>query len=194
MLGQEWWKTRHDPKFGFRNYSQIIRDLTLEQVKTFVNVVSAHDMLSDSIDGLVCSPVDKVQVYNSSVSQQIVVNGKPIGTTTIPTELVKVTYDGRECFIQIFYDEGSQISLCNRYCAPLVFYSRKSEKPIRIGSVNGETNEIRPIESVYLGTEHQMEGVLVPNLALNTATIMRPNCLSQYDNMWAVQLGCHHGS
>ena len=70
----------------------------------------------------------------------------------------------------------------------------QSEKPIRIGSINGDTCEIRPIESVYLGTERQMEGVLVPNLALNTAAIQRPNCLSKYDNMWAVQLGCHHGS
>ena len=56
-----------------------------------------------------------------------------------------------------------------------------------------ETNQIRPIESVYLCAERQMEGVLVPNLALNTAAIQRPNCMSQYDNQWAVQLGCHHG-
>ena len=37
-----------------------------------------------------------------------------------------------------------------------------------------------------------MEGVLVPDLALHTAEIQRPNCMSKYDNQWAVQLGCHH--
>ena len=75
-----------------------------------------------------------------------------------------------------------------------MFNGRKSKKPIRIGSINGETNKIRLIESIFLGPEHQVEGVLVPELALNTATIQRPNCLSKYDNQWAIQLGCHHGN
>ena len=38
-----------------------------------------------------------------------------------------------------------------------------------------------------------MEGVLVPELALHTAAITRPNCMSKYDGQWGVQLGCHHG-
>ena len=94
-----------------------------------MNVVSVHEILSDSVDGLVCSPDDMVQVYNHQIPQQIIVNGKPIGSTMIPSELIKVSYDGRECFIQVFYDGGSQISLCNKWCAPLVFHGRKSENP-----------------------------------------------------------------
>ena len=74
-----------------------------------------------------------------------------------------------------------------------MYHSRPSDKAIRIGSINGDSNETRSIESIFLGAERDMEGVLVPELALNTAAIQRPNCMSKYDGQWAVQLGCHHG-
>ena len=81
-------------------------------------------------------------------------------------------------FIQILYNEGSQISLVNKYCTPLIVESRKSDQPIKIGSVIGETSEIRQINKLYLREDCQIEGVLVLWLALKPTVVKRPLCMS----------------
>ena len=92
-----------------------------------------------------------------------------------------------------FYDQGSQISLTNRYCSPLVISSVKSNKPIRIGTIKDKSFEIRQIEKVFLGKNWQVQGVLYPKLKMKTHTIKRLECFSQYDGNWAVQLGNYPG-
>ena len=87
--------------------------------------------------------LDEIQVYNQYASNVIEVNGVPIGKTTISSELVKVRYKDRDHFIQVFYDQRSQILLTNRYCSPLVLNSVKSDKPIRIWTIKDKTCEIR---------------------------------------------------
>ena len=83
------------------------------------------------------------------------------------------------------YDEGTQITLVNPQCTPIVCDSRQSERPIRIGSVLGEKSDITPIQMVYLNQDHQIEGILVDRMVLPTATIKCPMLMSQYDDEWA---------
>ena len=68
--------------------------------------------------------LDNISLYNIGMVQPILVNGNKIGNNTSPTELVRVCYLGRECFVQLFYDEGSVITLLNQQCTPIVFGSR----------------------------------------------------------------------
>ena len=103
--------------------------------------------MSSPMGSIVCKmSLDEIQVYNQYASNVIEVNGVPIGKTTIPSELVKVRYKDRDHFIQVFYDQGSQILLTNRYCSPLVLNSVKSDKPIRIRTIKDKTCKIRQIE------------------------------------------------
>ena len=116
----------------------------------------------------------------------------PVGGSTIPSELIKVRCKDHDTFIQVFYDKGSQLSLANKFCSPLVTHSRKSEKPIRLGTIGEETCEIRSIESIYLGEAWQVEAILHHKLEVRTAPINRPDCFSAYEGNWAVQLGTNH--
>ena len=115
------------------------------------------------------------------MSEPILVNGHEIGSTTSPTELVRVSYNGTECFVQLFFDEGPQITLINPQCTPIVCGSRQSERPIRIGSVLSEKSEIRPIQTIYLNYDHQIEGILVDQMVLLTETIKHPMSMSHDD-------------
>ena len=193
MGGQQWWKSHSNHKIGFGNYVKIAKDLSTDVVNAFVNVMSVSSELYDPQSELVLSFIDRVHVYSSGCSPEIRVNGKVIGSTCIPAELIKINYDGKQVFLQVFYDEGSQISLTNREIAPLVFGTRPSEGAIRIGSVNGDTSKIRPVHSIALGLDRDIEAVSVPDLALHTAEIQRPKCLKKYDGLWAFQLGRHRG-
>ena len=121
------------------------------------------------------------------------INGKEIGVSACLTEIVRVSNNGREYFIQVYYDEGSNVTLLNKFCSPAVVSSRKSDKPIRINSVNGDDSKVRQIETVILSDHDRVEGILVPELVLRTSSIQRPHCLSDYDGQWALQLGSHPG-
>ena len=145
-----------------------------------VNVTSMSQKV-DSISG-------NARLYHQSIEQPILVNGVPLGTTASPTELYRVNYKGREMFVQLFFDEGSQLTLVNRQCSPIVSQSRISNGPIRIGSVTGSESLMRSIQTIYLNETYQLEAVLVPDLALITASIQRPDCLKEFDGQWALQV------
>ena len=149
-------------------------------------MVSIESIMNAPMSDIMVIPSDRVKVYNTDMFPQIIVNGTPLGSTSIPTELIKVNHGDRDVLVQIFYDEGSQLSLCNKWVEPLVLNSRPSDKPIRIGSVVGDTSKIRSIESITLGSGRQMEAVNIADLALHTCEIQRPLSLSKYDNNWAV--------
>ena len=70
--------------------------------------------------------------------------------------------------------------------------SRKSDKPIRLGTIEEETCDISSIENIYLGEGWQIEAILHHKLEVRTAPIKRPGCFAMYDNNWAVQLGTNH--
>ena len=200
--GHSWWKEHHNPQLGFKNYTQLISDLSFDVVKAFVRLTdvseseeTGYTYNSNYQDGLTYSTnLNEVRVYHQSTYQTVRVNGVPIGRTSIPSELIKVRFNNRDHFIQVFYDQGSQISLVNPFCTPLVISSMKSGKPIRIGTIKDETSEIRHIQKIFLGKDWQVEGVLYPKLEMKTQVIKRPDCFSKYDGNWAVQLGHYSGN
>ena len=108
----------------------IIENLGVANIQ--VNLVSASGGMEESASGIMEELLDNFCVYNAGILQPILVNGNKIGKTASTTELVRVSYLGRECFVQLFYDEGSQITLLNPQCTPIVCDSRKSDRPIRI--------------------------------------------------------------
>ena len=54
-------------------------------------------------------------------------------------------------------------------------------------------SKIRPIQTVYLNQEYQIEGILVYIMVLPTATIKCSYSMSEYDGQWAIQLGITPG-
>ena len=135
QLSQAWWKNQFSPKDGFGNYRRIGDELGRDNLH--VNAVSVSDVL-ECVDDNVC-------VYSNKMPRSILINGKEIGVSACPTEIVRVNNNGREYFLQIFYDEGSNVTLLNKFCSPAVISSRKSDKPIRINSVNGDDSKVRQI-------------------------------------------------
>merc|ERR1711867_195526 len=98
--------------------------------------------------GSASAPNDTVQIWQASSQQRLyiqpymAVNDTEIGKTAIPGELVKVTYLGRSVYIQIMYDEGSQITLVNPFCEPLIMNTRNTEKAIKLSGIVGESFEV----------------------------------------------------
>ena len=154
QLAQSWWKQHHNPQMGFKNYTQIVNDLTFNNVQAGINVISVSDTEDDMSSGTdkVCelSQVE-AQILSNEALPPVRTNDIPVGGMTIPSEMVKVRYKDRDTLIQVFYDKGSQLSLVNKYCTPLIIDSRKSEKPICLGTIDDKTSDIRSIENLYLG-------------------------------------------
>ena len=131
---------------------------------------------------LIAEGHNSIQVWqanslNRSTQPYMSVNGTEIGRSAVPSELIRVNYMGRSVFVQILYDEGSQVTLVNNFCEPLTMNIRQTEKPVRITGVVGESFEVRKILRLYLREHIQIEGILVPYLAINPTTVKRPLCL-----------------
>ena len=83
--GHTWWKEHHNPQFGFKNYNQLIADLSYETKRACVQMVDAeetnknnHQWSSSHTDGMIHQTNhNEVQVYNQYASQAIEVNGVP---------------------------------------------------------------------------------------------------------------------
>ena len=116
--------------------------------------------MSSGTDKVCESSQVEAQVLSNEASPPVRTNDIPVGGMTIPSEMVKVRYKDRDTFIQVFYDKGSQLSLVNKYCTPLIISSRNLDKPIRLGTIDDETCDIRSIESIYLGEGWQIEAIL----------------------------------
>ena len=120
---QSWWKAQHVPGKGYQNYVNI--ENTLGKNALQVNAVFVSSIVKDSAAGgieemtssVLEECLDNACVFNTVMNDPILVNDCEIGSIALPTELVRVSYNGTECFIQLFYDEGSQITLVNPQCA-----------------------------------------------------------------------------
>ena len=95
MGGQTWFKNHHDHRAGFRNFLQIVKDLSEKVVNSYVGMLSIGSIMSTPLSEIMVSPSDRVRVYSSDMFPQIIVNGRPIGSTSIPTELIKIHHDDR---------------------------------------------------------------------------------------------------
>merc|ERR1712243_490166 len=128
----------------------------------------------------------------TNVEPYMAVNDVEIGRAAVPSELERVTYNGRSVFVQLLYDEGSQVTLVNQFVEPLTISTRKTQKPIKITGVIGESFEIRKIIKLYLKDHIQLEGILVPALRISPVTVQRPDCLKNYDGQWAIPVNNHY--
>ena len=70
--------------------------------------------------------------------------------------------------------------------------TRRTQKPIKITGVIGESFEIRKILKLYLKDHIQLEGILVPALRISPVTVQRPDCLKNYDGQWAIPVNNHY--
>ena len=107
-----------------------------------VTISVSNAAADNETQNLASSPTDSVQIWQASshkttIQPYMSVNGIEIGKAAVPGELVRVTYMGRSLFVQILYDEGSQITLVNRFCEPLIMNTRKTEKAVKISGIVG---------------------------------------------------------
>ena len=127
-VAQSWWRQYHNAQLGFVNYKQIVSDLTFDTVRSSINMVQVHEVaagVSHTWEGKVNkSSQSAAQIFVNDASPPVQTNDIPVGGSTIPSELVKVRYKDCDTFIQVFYDKGSQLSLVNKFCSPLVINSR----------------------------------------------------------------------
>ena len=182
----------HKPSIGFQNFTlmkQCFGDYAYRAMCATVSISvsnSSNAAADDEIQNLASDSTDSVQIWQASSHQMSIqpymsVNGIEIGKAAVPGELVRVTYLGRSVFVQILYDEGSQITLVNCFCEPLIMNTRKTEKAVRISGIVGESFEIQKILKLYLRENIQVEGILVPSLPINPTTVKRPLCLKNYN-------------
>ena len=162
---------------------------------TLPTLPEADDKLPDS--DLISDSLDTLQIWPSysrktSIQPYMAVNDIKIGKAAMPSELIRVTYQGQSLLVQMLYDEGSQITLVNQYCAPLVVDTKKTHSPVKISGIIGESFEIRKVLKLQLKPNVQVEGILVPYMAINPTTVKRPLCLKQYDTQWALAIDQHH--
>ena len=128
--------------FGEDAYKAMCATLSISVCDT--SPVAADDEITSQ--NLVSDGTNSIQVWqansrNTTHQPYMSVNGTEIGRSAVPSELVRVTYMGRSLFVQILYDEGSQITLVNRFCEPLIMNTRQTEKAIRISGVVGNLSK-----------------------------------------------------
>ena len=192
--------SHHDPKIGFKNFSlmkQLFGEDQYNAICATVSISVNHAAADSETQNSASVPNDIVQIWQASSQQRsyiqpyMAVNDTEIGKTAVPGELVKVTYLGRSVYVQIMYDEGSQITLVNPYCEPLIMNTRYTEKAVKLSGIGGESFEVRKILKLYLRHNIQIEGILVPSLPFNPTTVKRPICLKDYDKHWALPFDQH---
>ena len=157
----------HDPKAGWNNLHFLRGAFGAEAYKAMCTPVSVStcnssalleeanyfnhdsddetrfdDITSDETD---CMQIWPAQSNTTNAEPYMAVNDVEIGRAAVPSELVRVTYNGRSVFVQLLYDEGSQVTLVNQFVEPLIISTRKTQKPIKITGVIGESFEIRKI-------------------------------------------------
>ena len=179
----------HDPNLGYKNFTMMKQCFGEDQYKAMCATVSisvSNAAADNETQNSASNPTDTVQIWQASSRQKSIqpymaVNDTEIGKSAVPGELVKVTYLGRSVYVQILYDEGSQITLVNSYCEPLIMNTRYTEKAVKLSGIGGESFEVRKILKLYLRHNIQIKGILVPSLPFNPTTVKRPLCLKNYD-------------
>ena len=113
--------------FGEDAYKAMCATLSISVCNS--SPVANYDEITNQ--NLVSEVADSIQVWqanspNTTTQPYMSVNGTEKGRAAVPSELVRVTYMGRSLFLQILYDEGSQITLVNLFCEPLIMDTRKN--------------------------------------------------------------------
>ena len=111
-------------EFGPEAYRACTKAVSISLCETKLSLSEADDELNSS--SLISNSKDHFQVFQTNIQPYMKVNNIEIGRATVPSELIRVTHQGRSLFVQILYDKGSQITLLNQYCSPLVVDSKKN--------------------------------------------------------------------
>ena len=172
-----YFKTQHDPSKGFNNYVELKQRIGARNV--IVNLIRP------SISG---------QSMAARFSNNIKLNDTGIGMAACPSELVHVQLENQNYKVQVFYDTGSQITLCSYQCGPLVMGTRKTTQPISIHSVTGVSKQIRQIHALTLGNGITTEAILIPNLDLRATVTKVPDCWTHLKGSFASQHGENQGT
>ena len=80
--------------------------------------------------------------HRTNITPLMAVNDIKIGISAVPSELVRVSHNGQSLLVLV---QGSQITLVNEYCGPLVVEQRKTHTPVKISGLISESFEIRKI-------------------------------------------------
>ena len=117
----------------------------------------------------------------------ITINSVTLGSAACPSELVRVRTELCDYLVQIWYDSGAQVSVCNYQCGPLVTATRVSPRSIGITSINGISKKVRQIHQLSLGNGNTAEAILIPNMDLKVTLTGKPKCWDKYNELWAYQ-------
>ena len=94
-------------------------------------------------------------------------------------ELIHVKTEHCDYLLQILYDSGSQVSLCNWQCGPLVTVTRRTNRNITITSVNSSDMKVRKIHRHAIGFSMYVEAILIPSLNLKVTDAGIPDCFNR---------------
>ena len=198
---QEWFKEYFDSKLGFRNLSDLKRELRVKNV--IVNVITTSFMEpTDNEKGSTTTPesshrfsVADIEDVTNSVEETgltanvraVVVNNVPLGQSCCPFETITVKTEKGFYPMTIIYDTASQITLCNYETGPLLIKSKAADRKVTISTINGAKAKLRSIHTLSISPEIQLEAILIPNLKLELQTLKRPNAWEHLDGEWAEQ-------
>ena len=118
-------------------------------------------------------------------NQQLVINDIIVGNAIFPTELIRVKAYGIYYLVQVYYDTGAQVTLCNYKCGPQILASRVADRPIGIITVHGTIKKVRKIHKVCLGEKHSAEAILIPTLQLKNTTTSKQEIWKEFNKNWA---------
>merc|ERR1711867_319304 len=124
---------------------QLFGDDQYKAICATVSISVNHAAAESETKNSASVPNDIVQIWQASSQQKSYIQPYMAVNNTEIGELVKVMYLGRSVYVQIMYDEGSQITLVNPYCEPLIMNTRNTEKAVKHSGIVGESFEVRKI-------------------------------------------------
>ena len=81
------------------------------------------------------------------IYEGMTINGVPLGYSACCS--VKIMTKGSTTqYVQLFYDSGSQLTICNQYCVPMTTSAPKSQKLITITSLHGQNFHLCQIHNI----------------------------------------------
>merc|ERR1712030_191763 len=104
MTGQRFFKHHHEPRAGYRHHMKVLKDLSSEVMRGWVGMLSIGSIMNIPMSDVIVNPSDGVKIDTSDMFPQVVMNKRPLGSASIPTELIRVHHEGRYFKVQMFYD------------------------------------------------------------------------------------------
>ena len=161
---QKWFRASHDPSLGFTNIEKMKSATLSTPIRANVNSTNIN-------------PCDR---YQTSL------NHCPLGQAACPAEIISVPLqDGTFVPLTIMYDSGSQHSIANAACHPLVLDIRRTAVPLEFATLNGCTSKVREVVSMKIGPLKSIEAIVVKRMEISSQYVPCPKEWKQYADNWA---------